>query len=201
MVENCCGGDTLMSDIWRRTLATVPSGNASDPHGTTPENEYFNTGVDRRGSRSSSSSSEFGGDTVGQQGGDAQQPVGHQLAWIPHAVVINLGTNDALDRRPENVAAYNTTYLSLVMAADASYGHGAAHFFLACGPMATSYCGAVDWVIGEASARGVKASFLDQRGFLDGSHGPACCGHPSATVDGAMALNATEVIKAAMGWA
>ena len=38
MVANCCGGSTLASDVWTRTLATVGSANASDPHGTTPEN-------------------------------------------------------------------------------------------------------------------------------------------------------------------
>ena len=38
MVENCCGGTTLASDVWRRTLATVVSPNATDPHGTAPEN-------------------------------------------------------------------------------------------------------------------------------------------------------------------
>ena len=40
MVKNCCGGQTLMSDVWKRTLATVPSSNSSDPHATTPENEW-----------------------------------------------------------------------------------------------------------------------------------------------------------------
>lgn len=40
MVRNCCGGQTLMSDVWKRTLATVPSSNSSDPHATTPENEW-----------------------------------------------------------------------------------------------------------------------------------------------------------------
>ena len=30
---------------------------------------------------------------------------------------------------------------------------------------------------------GVKAHFLDQRGFLNGTFGLACCGHPSIEVD------------------
>jgi len=38
MVVNCCGGATVGSDIWKRTLATVGSSNTSDPHGTTIEN-------------------------------------------------------------------------------------------------------------------------------------------------------------------
>ena len=40
MVANCCGGSTLASDVWSRTLATVGSTNASDPHGTTVENTW-----------------------------------------------------------------------------------------------------------------------------------------------------------------
>ena len=35
-----CGGATLMSDVWKRTLASVPSPNASDPHGTAPGNRW-----------------------------------------------------------------------------------------------------------------------------------------------------------------
>ena len=50
MIVNCCSGcggwpkcnsvDTFGSDIWTRTLATVGSRNTSDPHGTTPANEW-----------------------------------------------------------------------------------------------------------------------------------------------------------------
>jgi len=40
MVANCCGGSTLGSDIWTRTLATLGSTNKSDPHGTTVENTW-----------------------------------------------------------------------------------------------------------------------------------------------------------------
>ena len=46
MVANCCGGATLASDVWTRTLATVGSTNTSDPHGTTPENTWdFSTWI------------------------------------------------------------------------------------------------------------------------------------------------------------
>ena len=40
MVANCCGGSTLGSDVWTRTIATVGSTNISDPHGTTAANEW-----------------------------------------------------------------------------------------------------------------------------------------------------------------
>ena len=163
VVENCCGGKTLMSDVWLRTLASEPSPNASDPHGTAKGNYW-----------------DFS-------------------RWMPDAVVINLGTNDELNVRPANVEAYNRTYLALVTAAAAAYGP-ATHFFLACGPMSTSYCGEVRWVLGSLAAAGVKASFLDQRGFLDGRFGPACCGHPSVEVDVAMARNTSATIAHVMGW-
>ena len=49
-------------------------------------------------------------------------------------------------------------------------------------------------------AHGVKAHFLDQRGFLNGTFGPACCGHPSIEVDTAMAKSDAAFIKRTLGW-
>jgi hypothetical protein len=40
MVANCCGGSTLASDVWTRTIASLGSGNSSDPHGTIPSNRW-----------------------------------------------------------------------------------------------------------------------------------------------------------------
>ena len=40
MVSNCCGGGTLASDVWTRTIASVGSSNKSDPHGTIPSNVW-----------------------------------------------------------------------------------------------------------------------------------------------------------------
>ena len=40
MVANCCGGSTLASDVWARTIASVGSANSSDPHGTVPSNVW-----------------------------------------------------------------------------------------------------------------------------------------------------------------
>lgn len=162
MAENCCGGSTLMSDIWRRTLATVGSGNESDPHGTTAANEW------------------------------------NFSSWVPHAVVINLGTNDALDRRPTLVPVYNETYLSVLLAADAAYG-GAASFFLACGPMSTAYCEAIGWVAQQAAAHGVKAFVLDEP--VPPSVGDKCCGHPCKKDDDVtIAKVTTRFIRQHMGW-
>ncbi len=56
------------------------------------------------------------------------------------------------------------------------------------------------WTVAAAQSAGVRAAFLDHRGFLDGSYGPACCGHPSAQVDAAMAERTVAVVGAALGW-
>lgn len=161
MVENCCGGDTLASDVWLRTLASVPSENASDPHGTTLDNEW-----------------DFS-------------------SWRADAVVINLGTNDGLTgEREALIPDYNATYLSLVQAAAKAYGPET-QFFLACGPMSEAYCDPVQWVIDAAKANGIKANFLDHRGF---AHPSKCCGHPSADSHEQMAQRTVDTIKKAMNW-
>ena len=113
-------------------------------------------------------------------------------------MVINLGTNDGLSRRPQNVAEFNSTYLGLALSASQAYGDNVT-FFLACGPMDESYCASVQWVIAELTKRGKPAHFLDQRGFLKPS-GAACCGHPSADTDMKMAAAGTAFIAETMGW-
>ena len=40
MVANCCGGSTLASDVWTRTIASLGSGDPSDPHGTIASNVW-----------------------------------------------------------------------------------------------------------------------------------------------------------------
>ena len=155
-----CGGATLMSDVWRRILASVPSEDPKDPHGTTAANAY-------------------------------------DFAFAPDALVINLGTNDGLSRRPQNIADFNATYLDLTLSAAQAYDN--VTFFLACGPMDEAYCGPVQWVIAELTARGKPAHFLDQRGILK-PPGAACCGHPSAVTDINMAAAGSAFIAKAMGW-
>ena len=167
MVVNCCGGATLGSDVWGRTLATVGSPNSSDPHGTTEENKWdFST-------------------------------------WKPDAVVINLGTNDGLTGgREAFIGSYNQTYQAIIVAAAKACGINT-HFFLACGPMSDHYCDEVDWVVAAVTAQGLKASFLDQRGFIssNGTYGHPCAyGHPGSQIDTAMAKNGSAFIKQVMEW-
>lgn len=166
MVANCCGGSTLGSDVWMRTLATVGSANTSDPHGTTPGNAW-----------------DFS-------------------LWTPHAVVINLGTNDHLGTNSSTAKskAYVARYEALVIEASKAYGT-ATQFFLACGPMSTDYCPEVNSVIESVSAAGVKAHLLDQVGFDSGKYGKDCAyGHPGSQDDAAMARNGSAFIKATLGW-
>lgn len=85
------------------------------------------------------------------------------------------------------------------MNASANYGPQL-EVFLACGPMSETYCAPVQDVLSNVTAKGVKAHFLDQRGFLNGTFGKACCGHPSIEVDTAMAENGAAFIKSALGW-
>jgi lysophospholipase L1-like esterase len=125
--------------------------------------------------------------------------------WVPDALVVNLGTNDGGSAAtPE----YETAYTNLVLEAFEHYGPQL-HVFLACGPMSEAYCNPVLAVIANVNAAQASSSmeqhvqkvhFLDQRGFLDGSHGEACCGHPSVEVDTAMAAVAVPVLEAALGW-
>ena len=117
--------------------------------------------------------------------------------WAADALVINLGTNDG-PAVTDPTYNYTETYANLVVAASVHYPN--VHVFLACGPMSTHYCDPVHEVIANVTARGVKASFLDQRGFLNGTFGPGCCGHPSIEVDTAMATAGAAFIKTTLGW-
>lgn len=116
--------------------------------------------------------------------------------WVADALVINLGTNDGGAAR---TVQYVETYTQLVVQASKNYGDNL-HVFLACGPMSTTYCDSVHTVIANAQQQGVKAHFLDQRGFLNGTFGPGCCGHPGIEVDTAMAKSGAAFIKASLGW-
>jgi hypothetical protein len=119
-------------------------------------------------------------------------------SWQADALVINLGTNDG-GAATDPKAHYTNTYSQVVMDAFTHYGPDV-HVFLACGPMSDHYCDPIQAVIKNVTARGVKAHFLDQRGFLNGTFGPSCCGHPSIEVDTAMATNGAAFIKTTLGW-
>jgi len=117
-------------------------------------------------------------------------------SWVPDALVVNLGTNDGgSGATPEFVEAYK----KLVLQAHQEYGDGL-DVFLACGPMSETYCDSVQQTLVNATAMGVKAHFLDHRGFLNGTFGASCCGHPGAQVDVAMGKFGADVIAHTKGW-
>jgi len=116
--------------------------------------------------------------------------------WVPDALVVNLGTNDGgAGATPEFVEAYK----NLVLQAHQAYGDGL-DVFLACGPMSETYCDSVQQTLANATAMGVNAHFMDHRGFLNGTFGPSCCGHPGAEVDVAMGKFGADVIAHTKGW-
>ena len=66
--------------------------------------------------------------------------------------------------------------------------------------MDSTYCTQVEWIIAQLTTDGVSAYLLDQTPYLNGTYGKACCGHPSAAIDEAMAEGAIAFIKGKMGW-
>jgi len=119
-------------------------------------------------------------------------------SWKADALVINLGTNDG-SAATDPEYNYEGIYADVVMQASRVYP--GVHVFLACGPMSETYCTPIMNVIKAVTAKGFKnAHFLDQRGFLNGTFGPKCCGHPSIEVDGAMAKSGAAFIAKTLGW-
>lgn len=120
-------------------------------------------------------------------------------SWIPQGLVINLGTNDNVWARN---ASYSEIYFDMVLNASKAYGPDL-NIFLACGPMegpTIVYCPYVEGVVARAVASGIKAHFLDQRGFLNGTYGSSCCGHPSTRVDEAMSKHGAAFISKVLDW-
>lgn len=124
--------------------------------------------------------------------------------WVPHAVVINLGTNDRLHPRMKTpwdaqfidifrtfIMNISTTYSTLSSSAGTS-----PHFFLACGPMTDSYCPHVDVLLKEFSeGKKINATFLDHRGVPND-----CCGHPGPTANVEMGKRTSDTISRVLGW-
>lgn len=152
MVRNCCGGSTLMPEIYSRTLASVPGS------------------------------------------------LWNMSSWKASAVVINLGTNDHLDASNpagEYETSYVQTYTNFVLNINKAYSSEKPDFFLACGPMSSSYCGYVLNVLDAVTKAGVKATFLDMTHIGVGNQ---CCGHPSKDDQVLMSDAATKLISEVKGW-
>lgn len=123
-------------------------------------------------------------------------------SWKPHAVVLNVGTNDHIGMQDgAEPGAFETDYLAFVNKISEAYGPQV-HFFLACGPIgaAKESCPHVQEVARKAQQKGLHAHYLDHQGFLNGTFGQPCCGHPSVQNGLAMAGVASGLITQALGW-
>lgn len=126
--------------------------------------------------------------------------------WTPRAVIINLGTNDWHGVPAETdwdepmvwefIVNFTQTYHDFVdrITSPAVYGSGT-HVFVAVGPMTMGYLLPAQWVVGNASAKGLKVHLLNQSGY---SHGD--CGHPSFQSDVAIANGAATTIARQLNW-
>jgi hypothetical protein len=122
--------------------------------------------------------------------------------WQPHAVVINLGTNDA-STNGDPGTPYETAYLGFVRTLRQKYP--GAHILLAIGPMLdganlTAIKGHLQKVITTRAGEGdTKMSFLEFPVQQQGD-GYGCDWHPSPTTNAKMATLLTAELKARLGW-
>ncbi len=123
-------------------------------------------------------------------------------AYVPDAVVINLGTNDFAAGDPGT--AFETTYLQFVTDLRAHYP--AARFFLAVGTMLSGdgYTQAVTYlntVIAARAALGDKNLALLELGTQDTNlDGLGCDYHPSLKTHQKMADKLVAALQADLGW-
>jgi len=122
--------------------------------------------------------------------------------FVPHAVVINLGSNDFAKGDPG--AAFGTAYLEFVSMLRGHYP--SARFFLALGPMLSpqDYPKAAAYLNAVISARakaGDKNLSLLEFGAQDGdADGFGCDFHPSLKTHRKMADKLRAALKADLGW-
>ena len=131
--------------------------------------------------------------------------------WVPDAVVINLGSNDNLNPTTPTDAerSYEVTYVNLVKNISTWYSRDyrtkspskkTPAFFLACGPLTSSYCPYVFNVIETLSKvmPAISVTFLDQRDAMKNT--ALCCGHPSAAGDMVLADVTIAGLSSVLNW-
>ena len=122
--------------------------------------------------------------------------------WQPHAVVINLGTNDA-STSGDPGTPYETAYLTFVRTLRQKYPD--AHLLLTIGPMLdganlTAIKTHLQKVIATRAGEGdTKMSFLEFP-VQQQADGYGCDWHPSPATNAKMATLLTAELKARLGW-
>ena len=126
-------------------------------------------------------------------------------SWVPHAVWVNLGTNDQCCGRKWPLPSFEPTLAALLLNITKRYavaGHGPVPIFAAFGPVASSYGPQVQAAVKAANANGALAVAVDQTAIFPGGPGRVgCSGHPSTAGQFAMAQQAAASIGHATGWA
>ena len=150
-------------------------------------------------------------------------------SWLPHAVLIHLGTNDlccgneAILSHAEFEQAYIDFIRQIVAARCGATQAPVQHFFLACGPMGNSKgnrdhtgrefyfpCSVIERIAATInqlpSPRSlppeveVRAHVLDFAGLMDEQACVGGCSHPSERCHTLMAEKAAERVGAVLGW-
>jgi len=119
--------------------------------------------------------------------------------YVPHAIIINLGTNDFIhDSGPVWEKAFVTTYVEFVGNATRRYKQPTMPVFVAQGPMdcSASLNNSLQGAIKLINAAGGNAHYLN----LCGPPNDGCGGHPGVVGHQKMYEQAVPVISKVMNW-
>jgi lysophospholipase L1-like esterase len=133
-------------------------------------------------------------------GSDTMTPWDHS-AFVPDAVLVNLGTNDA-SRGKDNSSAWETafvnTYVGFLANLTAAYGgRRSLPIFLGVGAITDNYLHLVQQTAAVARASAFNVTVVD---MMNAEPNDGCNGHPGIAAHAAMAAIAEKAVKSVMGW-
>lgn len=122
--------------------------------------------------------------------------------WVPQAVWINLGTNDACCNRVWPVPGYQEAYVELIMNITKRYASapGGVEIFAAFGPMTSKFEPQLRAAAALATSQGAKVTVVDQSTVFSQPETIGCSGHPSSIGHQLMAESGVAAIANALGW-